>query len=211
MNSPVTLFIAHPEELLLAGFEAIARAHGLDVVGSASDGEGTLSGLRATRPEVALVDCTLPPQGGFGVARAVAEECPGTRVVMLSPTGDENHLARAHAARAVHCVDYRCPGDRLAEVVRRAAAGRTVTAPDPYAVVIAKLAASTATPADAHLSPRERQVLRHVAHGLDNDEIAAALAIGIETVKTHVHKLLAKLGMRDRTQAAVWAVQQRIV
>ena len=95
----------------------------------------------------------------------------------------------------------------IAAAVNLAAAGRRPIAPDPFAVVATKLGAGGSRGPDSHLTPRERQVLRHLAFALDNDEIAVALSIGVETVKTHVHKLLQKMSLRDRTQAAVWAVR----
>jgi len=205
-----TLFIAHAKELIRSGLVALASDHGLRVTGCAADSDSAVCGIVQTNPGVALIDCQLPGDGGFAAARRVAREAPRVRVILMSVTGDANHLARAHAAGAVNCVAKGLGAEELVKAIETAAAGRRPPPTDPFSVIARSLSAPEATPADAHLSPRERQVLRHLAHGLDNDEIAAALSIGIETVKTHVHKLLQKMNLRDRTQAAVWAVRNGV-
>lgn len=209
MHSPPTLFIAHRQELILAGLIAMAGDLGLRVAGIASDAAGCVDGVHATAPGMALVDCLLPGDG-FAAARRLADVAPATRVIVVSPSGDTNHLARARAARAVNCVAEGVSQQRLGEAIATAAAGRLPAPPDPFAVVAARLESSAPCDADAHLTRRERQVLRHLAYGLDNSEIAAALSIGLETVKTHVHKLLRRMELRDRTQAAVWAVKHGV-
>ena len=119
--------------------------------------------------------------------------------------------AFTRAAGAVQCLAQGCSAGELVAAIRHAALGRAPQPPDPFAVVSARLSAPDADGADRHLTLRERQVLRHLAYGLSNDEIGASLGIGLETVKTHVHKLLRKMSMRDRTQVAVWAVKNGLV
>lgn len=206
MHPRPSLFVAHHQELILSGLVAMAGDLGLRVVGIASDTAGLLAGVTATGPAVALVDCQLPGDG-FAAARRLAVTAPKSRVIVISPSGDSNHLARARASHAVNCIAEGVSREALGGAIGTAADGRLPVPPDPFAVVAARLESSAPAGADAHLTRRERQVLRHLAYGLDNSEIAAALSIGLETVKTHVHKLLRRMELRDRTQAAVWAVK----
>lgn len=210
MDSRPTLYIAHSKELIRTGLLALASDNGLRVAGCSGDSKTALAGIKQTRPTVSIIDCHLAGDGGFATARAVADAAPDVRVVMMSVSADGNHLARAHAAGAVNCVPKGLPAAALVKAIEAAAAGRRPSAPDPFAVVVERLEAADPLPAEAHLTRRERQVLRHLAYGLDNNEIASALSIGLETVKTHVHKLLTRMELRDRTQAAVWAVKHGI-
>jgi len=206
MHTRPTLFVAHRKELIRVGLVAMAGELGSRVLGIGADGAETIEGVVRTGPAVALVDCLLPDDG-FAVARRLAAAAPRTRVIMISPGVDENHLARAHAAGAVNCLPKAISLEDFGAAIGMAAGGERPVPPAPFAVVAERLDSAVSTGADAHLTRRERQVLRHLAYGLDNSEIAAALSIGLETVKTHVHKLLRRMELRDRTQAAVWAVK----
>jgi DNA-binding NarL/FixJ family response regulator len=211
MDLQVSLSIAHASDLLRAGLIAIAAGDGIVIAGCYRDAEGAIEGIAASRPAVALIDSALSSTDGFTVARKVLDQIPGIAVVIISPAADTTHLARARAAGAVNCIAESCSALELLATIRNAALGRAPKPPEPFAVVAARLAASGPDGADRHLTLRERQVLRHLAYGLSNDEISAALGIGLETVKTHVHKLLQKMSMRDRTQVAVWAVKNGVV
>ena len=210
MDLQISLSIAHPSDLLRAGLIAIAAGEGIVIAGSHGDAESAIGGITVSRPSVALIDSALPSPDGFRVARQVLDQTPGIGIVIIIPSADTTHLARARAAGAVNCIAESCSAGELLATIRNAALGRAPQPPEPFAVVTARLAASGPDEADRHLTLRERQVLRHLAYGLSNDEIGAALGIGLETVKTHVHKLLRKMSMRDRTQAAVWALRQGI-
>ena len=210
-ESRPTLFIAHAQELLLAGLVAIASDHDLRVSGVASAADVAVTRICDLTPAVAIVDGHLPGGGGFAVAREVSKAAPRVRVILSVADVDDTHRARARAAGAMNCLGENVSARDIVTAVTLAAAGRMPVLPDPFAVVGEKLDARGGRGADAHLTPRERQVLRHLAFALDNDEIAAALSIGVETVKTHVHKLLQKMNLRDRTQAAVWAVRNGVV
>lgn len=205
MLSSTTLFVAHGQELFLAGLVAIATDRGIRLAGVASTADAALAGIRDKRPTVALLDCDLP--GIFAAVRTVSADA---RVLLFTTRGDANQMARAAAAGALNCLSAGDTGESIERAVLQAARGLRPSLPDPFAVVAASLSAADPATVDAHLTVRERQVLRHLAYGFDNDEIAAALAIGVETVKTHVHKLLRKMELRDRTQAAVWAVRHGV-
>jgi len=211
MDLQISLSIAHPSDLLRAGLIAIAAGEGIVIAGSHGDADSAIGGITVSRPSVALIDSALPSPDGFRVARQVLDQTPGIGIVIIIPSADTTHLARARAAGAVNCIAESCSAGELLATIRNAALGRAPQPPEPFAVVTARLAASGPDEADRHLTLRERQVLRHLAYGLSNDEISAALGIGLETVKTHVHKLLRKMSMRDRTQVAVWAVKNGVV
>lgn len=211
MDPQLSLAVAHPCDILRAGLVAIAAGEGFVIAGSHADAAEAIDGIESSRPAVALIDGTFPEPDGFEVARRVIARVPGIGVVITSPSADTTHLARARAAGAINCIAEGCTAAELVETIRAAAAGRAAQLPDPFAVVGARLNASGPDGADSHLTLRERQVLRHLAYGLSNEEIAASLGIGLETVKTHVHKLLRKMAMRDRTQVAVWAVKNHVV
>lgn len=211
MDLQISLAIAHPSDLLRAGLIAIAAGEGIVIAGSYRDAEGAIDGIASSRPAVALIDSALPSPDGFAITRKVLDQTPAVHIVIISPAADTTHLARARAAGAVNCIAESCSAGELLATIRNAALGRAPQPPEPFAVVTARLAASGPDGADRHLTLRERQVLRHLAYGLSNDEISAALGIGLETVKTHVHKLLRKMSMRDRTQVAVWAVKNGVV
>lgn len=212
MDQRISLAVAHSSEILRAGMIAIAASEGFVIAGSLADAQSAIAAIVASSPVVALVDGSFPgPVDGFEVARRVKAGAPGVRIVITSPSADTTHQARARAAGAVNCIPESGTAQELVAAIRSAAAGQATPPGEPFALVGARLAATGADAADRHLTLRERQVLRHLAYGLSNEEIAAALGIGLETVKTHIHKLLRKMSMRDRTQVAVWAVKNGVV
>ena len=212
MDLQISLAVANASEILRAGMIAIAASEGFVIAGSHGDAEGAIAGIVASQPTVALIDAGFSGAiDGFEVAGRVAAGAPGVRVVITSPSADTTHLARARAAGAVNCLPVSCTERELVAAIRIAATAQPLPPHEPFAVVGARLAAASADGADRHLTLRERQVLRHLAYGLSNEEIAGSLGIGLETVKTHIHKLLGKMAMRDRTQVAVWAVKNGVV
>ncbi len=207
----ISLSVAHSSEVLRAGMIAIAASEGFVIAGSHGDAESAIAGIVASNPVVALIDGGFAgPVDGFDVARRVKAGAAGVRLVITSPSADTTHQARARAAGAVNCIPESSTAQELVAAIKNAAADQAPLAHEPFALVGARLVAG-ADGADRHLTLRERQVLRHLAYGLSNDEIAASLGIGLETVKTHIHKLLRKMSMRDRTQVAVWAVKNGVV
>jgi DNA-binding NarL/FixJ family response regulator len=212
MDLQISLSVAHSSEILRAGMVAIAASEGFVIAGSHGDAESAIAGIVASKPSVALIDGGFAsPVDGFEVARRVKAGASGVRLVITSPSADTTHQARARAAGAVNCIPESGTALELVAAIRNAAADQAPLSHEPFALVGASLVATSADGADRHLTLRERQVLRHLAYGLSNDEIAASLGIGLETVKTHIHKLLRKMSMRDRTQVAVWAVKNGVV
>jgi DNA-binding NarL/FixJ family response regulator len=146
------------------------------------------------------------------LVRKLTKALPGTHCVLLSALDNPTYMARAQAAGASNFLLKSVSQKELVTAIQNAAAGKPASGAGPFAKVTASMAARDARAArDAGVTPREEQVLRHIAFGLSNDEIAQSLDISVETVKEHVQKILRKLDVNDRTQAALWAIQNGVV
>lgn len=209
----VRLLIADDHEVVRAGLKSLlAAAPEVQVVGEAADGAEALRLSRRHRPDVALLDVRMPQADGLAVLAQLRAERPATAIVMFSSYDNPTYIGRAMALGAVGYLLKSASGDAIIQAVRRAAAGETLWSSESRRQVSAALATERA-PAeiDAPLTKREAEVLRHMALGLSNKEIAQALEITADTVKEHVQHILKKLALADRTQAAVWAVRMGIV
>jgi DNA-binding NarL/FixJ family response regulator len=195
--------------------EALATLLGvrpeIEVVGEAGDGDGALRQAAALRPDVVLMDLHMPVLDGIAATRRLRVEQPGVRVLALTTFDDDEDVFAALRAGAVGYLLKDVSSDRLVEAVLAAARGESVLQPSVAARVVARVAQ---LPEDAPrrpqplvvpLSDRELEVLRLLADGSSNREIAASLFLAEGTVKNHVTNVLAKLGARDRTQAALRA------
>jgi DNA-binding NarL/FixJ family response regulator len=186
---------------------------GLDVVGEAEDGEQAVSEAERLRPDVILMDLVMPNLDGVGAMRALRERLPGARVIVLTSFADDERLLPAIQAGAAGYLLKNVQPKELARAVRAAHAGEALLDP----VVAARLVEAIAQPSqhaepDAErLTPREREVLELIGGGLSNKRIALELGVSEKTVKAHVGHLLAKLGVADRTQAALYAVRAGLV
>jgi DNA-binding NarL/FixJ family response regulator len=187
---------------------------GIEVVGEAGDGADALRQVRALAPDVVLMDLRMPVLDGIAATRRLREEHPQVRVLALTTFDGDEEVFAALRAGAVGYLLKDTSGDRLAEAVRTAAAGGSTLEPSVAARVVARVAALPEGPVAGQrpgaapavpLSARELEVLRHVAGGLSNREIAAVLHLTEGTVKNHVTSVLTKLDVRDRTQAALRA------
>ena len=184
------------------------QQEGIRVVGEASDGEEALEVVAALRPDVVLMDLLMPRLGGVEATRRLRARFPGVEVVVLTTVADGEAVVGAIAAGATGYLLKDARGEALATAVRSAAEGRVELSPE----AARRLATAMRPPRDAQpLTPRERTVLALVADGLANKEIAARLHISEKTVKAHVTRVLDKLGVRSRTQAALLAVRSGAV
>jgi DNA-binding NarL/FixJ family response regulator len=212
MPTSITLLIACPKELIRAGLRAMLAKTGIKVIGEAKDAASTLTFIKKHKPHVMLVDAALPGGDAFDLLKDLQKNVPGTKFIVLSAIDSPTYMARAKASGASDFLLERVSEKELVTAIENAAAGKAVSGPGPFARITASMTARNAPAArDAGVTPREEQVLRHVALGLSNDEIARSLEISVETVKEHVQNLLRKLALKDRTQAAVWAVKSRLV
>jgi DNA-binding NarL/FixJ family response regulator len=211
----ITVVVADDQRLLRTGFRVILDAEpDITVVGEAADGRSAIDVVRRRRPDVVLMDIRMPELDGLTAAeQLLADPDVGTAVVMLTTFDLDEYIYEALRIGASGFLLKDTPSDRLLDAVRVAAAGEALLAPSITRRLIAKFThaarpAPGAVPAElADLTARELDVLRLVADGLSNTEIAARLVLGENTVKTHVAHVLAKLGLRDRVQAVVLAYQ----
>jgi DNA-binding NarL/FixJ family response regulator len=182
------------------------------VVGEAANGAEAIERVAALRPDVVLMDLRMPVLDGMGAARRLRVEHPDVRVLALTTFDDDEDVFAALRAGAVGYLLKDVSGDRLVEALLAAARGESVLQPSVAAKVVARFAqlpqedpTPRPQPLVVPLSDRELEVLRLLADGSSNREIAAALFLAEGTVKNHVTNVLAKLGARDRTQAALRA------
>jgi DNA-binding NarL/FixJ family response regulator len=213
----IRVLVADDQAMVRAGFAALLGAQpDIEVVGQAEDGAQAVAIAAATRPDVVLMDVRMPMLDGIAATRRVVAECPGTRVVVLTTFDVDDYVLDAIRAGASGFLTKDAPPDDLVAAVRVVARGDALLAPSVTRRLIERLAAApepaAASPsALAELTQREREVLVEVARGRSNQEIASALVIAEQTVKTHVSRVLGKLGLRDRAQAVVAAYESGLV
>jgi DNA-binding NarL/FixJ family response regulator len=179
------------------------------VVGAASSGAEAVRLARRHRPDVVLLDVRLGDEDGLDAIGPLRAAAPGVRVLILSAFDNPTYIARAASAGAHDYLSKTIGRTALIEAVANAARGTIPSREGALRKVSAAIANSDLPAgADVPLTPRETQVLRSLAMGLSNREIAATFGISVETVKEHVQKLLRKTALADRTQAAVWAIRR---
>jgi NarL family two-component system response regulator LiaR len=190
----------------------LEQEDGIEVVGECADGEGAIQAVRTLEPTVVLLDLFLPGQDGISVLAQIKQDRPATEVLMLTSSSDDEHLLAAVRAGALAYLPKTAGVDQVVTSVRAAARGESVLEPRIAARLVREVRQASARrrPLD-QLSSRELEVLAALARGRSNRQIARGLAISEETVKAHVSSILAKLQLADRTQAAIFGLQQRLV
>ncbi|MFE4971527.1 response regulator [Kitasatospora sp. NPDC056651] len=217
MNGPggdVTLLIADDDPITRSGLGTLLGAQqGIEVVGRAADGVEAVTQARILRPDVVLMDVRMPRRNGIEATRELLREHDDPpRVVVITTFENDGYVTAALSAGASGFVLKRLPVPQIAEAVRVVAAGEAVLFPAALRRMVAArpLDSAEALPR-AGLTGREEGVLRLMATGLSNPEIAQSLAVSLETVKTHVGNVLAKLGAQNRTHAVVIAYESGLV
>jgi len=206
----IQVLIADDHELVRRGLrQTIAAEADMQLAGEARTGREAVELAAATRPDVALLDVQMPVLDGIAAAAEIHAAQPGVAVVMLTSFGSDAQLHAALRAGVTGYLLKDISGDELVAAIRGAAAGQ----PQMHPTILRRLMAQMPAPADplAALSDREREVLCLIAGGLSNKEIGAALALAEVTVKGYVSTMLSKLGVLDRTQAALLAVRYGLV
>lgn len=207
---PVRLLIADDHAVVRAGLKSLlGDIRDIQIIAEAADGLEVIRLARRHRPDVVLLDVRMPGSDGLTVLTQLRTELPSMPVVMFSAYDNPTYIARALALGAVGYLTKSASRDEIAAAVRQAGTGATLWSREGLRRVSGALSTSrTAIDLEVPLTKRESEVLKQLALGLSNKEIAQALTISYETVKEHVQHILRKLSVADRTQAAVWAVRK---
>jgi DNA-binding NarL/FixJ family response regulator len=213
----IRVLIADDQSLVRAGFRLVLENHDdIEVVGEASNGHEAVHGTSRLEPDVVLMDIRMPELDGIAATAQIAERHPAARVLVLTTYDLDEYVYDALQAGASGFLLKDTPPEQLASGIRAVAAGDALLAPTVTRRLIEEFArvgpASRARPDGLdELTPRELEVLRLLARGMSNAEIAAHFVLGETTVKTHVAHVLNKLGLRDRVQAVVLAYESGLV
>jgi DNA-binding NarL/FixJ family response regulator len=208
----IRVVVADDQQMVRAGFRLLLdRVADIEVAGEAENGEQAVTLTAALAPDIVLMDIRMPGTDGLEATRRILErEADPPKVIVLTTFDLDEYVFAAMRLGASGFLLKSSPPERLVHAIRAVAAGDAMLDPAVTRRVIERFAGRpepTHTPELASLTDREQEVLTQVARGLSNAEIAAALFISEATVKTHVARLLAKLGLRDRVQAVVYAHQ----
>ncbi len=205
------IVIVDDDPLVRMGLRAILSSEpGWEVVAEAGDGEQALAAVREHVPDVVLMDVRMPTMDGLEATRAITAEGLAGAVLVLTTFEVDEYVFEAMRAGAAGFVLKRVPPTELIEAVRIVAAGESLLFPASTRAVIERFAAAEGVEMP-ELTEREQVVLRELARGRSNQEIASGLFVSVETVKSHVASILMKLGVRDRTQAVIVAYESGFV
>jgi len=220
-TQPVRIVVADDHQVVRTGFAALLDTQpDFTVLGSASDGAEAVRLSRELRPDVVLMDVRMPGTDGIEATRQLTGDADGPQVIILTTFDLDEFVYDALRAGASGFLLKDVTAERLFDAVRVVAAGEALLAPAVTRRLISEFAKLRPKAADrpeslaaaiGELTPRETEVLRLLAEGLSNPEIAARLVVTEETVKTHVSRILHKLGLRHRTQAVVLAYESGLV
>jgi DNA-binding NarL/FixJ family response regulator len=208
--------VADDQELVRTGLQLVLQARGCEVVGTASDGREAVDVVRRTRPDVVLMDIRMPVLDGIAATRELTAAGVPTKVLVLTTYDLDRYVYDALAAGAAGFLLKATPPERLVEGIRAVCAGESLLAPSLTRRLIQEYLRHPPPSDDGQallkaLTEREREVLVLMARGLSNDQIAAGLVISQATVKTHINRVLAKLGATSRVQAVVLAYETGLV
>jgi NarL family two-component system response regulator LiaR len=205
----IRVLIVDDHEVVRQGLRfVLGQEDGIEVVGECADGAHALAAIPALRPDVVLLDMVMPGMDGLAVLRELAG---GPAVIVLASFLDDERVIEAVRLGALSYLSKTTAVDRVVEAVRAAAVGGSVLEAGTAALLIERVRQDRRRNPMDLLTPREHEVLAELARGRSNAEIARSLRLGRETVKTHVSSILAKLGLADRTQAAIFGLQQGLI
>jgi DNA-binding NarL/FixJ family response regulator len=215
--SPVRVLLVDDDDLMRAGLRSVLSSDAsIEVVGEAGDGRTGLERVRELRPDLVLMDVRMPNVDGIAATRELLAVRPDVKVVILTTFEEDDYIFGALSAGASGFLLKRTSPEELIAAIHTVAAGDSLLSPAVTRRVIERMARQpTVDPSSSGrldvLTPREREVLELMARGLSNGEIAAALVVEESTVKTHVRRVLMKLGLRDRVQAVISAYESGLV
>ncbi|HET9200548.1 MAG TPA: response regulator transcription factor [Dehalococcoidia bacterium] len=213
MTDKISIFIADDHGIVRQGLrDYIALQDDMEVVGDAANGEQAVIRIQDHTPDVVLMDLVMPGMDGIEATRRVREMSPATRVIILTSFAEEEQVFEAIKAGASGYLMKDVKPEELAKAIRGVQAGEPMLHPEIARLMMRELQRDNEQPRlHDQLTEREMEVLRCIARGMSNKEIAAELVISEKTVKTHVSNVLQKLHLADRTQAAIYAMQRKLV
>ncbi len=209
----VRVIIADDHKIVREGVRAILERAGFEVVAEAASGREVVEQVNTHHPDVVLLDIRMPDGDGLQALETIKASHPDVRVIMLTTYANPGYLARAVTAGAAGYLTKEADPDQIVRAIRAAMSGEQLLDYELLQMALRNVAAQTPslTPADADLieplTEQEKTILRLIVAGLSNEEIGRTLSITVNTVKTHIRHIFQKLGVSDRTQAAVWAVR----
>ncbi|MBC20298.1 MAG: DNA-binding response regulator [Planctomycetaceae bacterium] len=207
----ISVLVADDHPMVRSGLDELFSGTEISVIAVAGNTKDTVAETMACKPDVVLLDVRMNEDSGLDALEEIKQIQPQTPVVILSTYDNPTYVARAHALGASDYITKETSRDNLVRVVAAAANGESPIDIGLLYDIAAILESKKGAGDDVALTNRESQVLRHIALGLSNREIANSLSISIETVKEHVQNILRKIRVSDRTQAAVWAVRRNLV
>jgi DNA-binding NarL/FixJ family response regulator len=217
MSTPLRAVIADDQALVRTGFGMILTADGIEVVAEAANGAEAVSAVRRTRPDLVLMDIRMPQMDGIEATRQIlGSGADGTRVIILTTYDLDHYVYAALTAGASGFLLKDVSPEHLIAAVRLVQSGDALLAPTITRRLIERFARRDEAHASRHrdlsqLTPRELEVLRLLATGLSNAELADRLTLSATTVKTHIARILSKLSLRDRVQAVVFAYETGLI
>lgn len=208
----ISLLVADDHQVVRLGLKNILEGTGVVVIAEATSGEEVLQKVATEKPDVVLMDVRMPKGDGLHVLGRLKLDYPELPIILFSSYDNPTYIARAVALGAAAYVLKHDTRERLLETIQLAVRGESAWTREELRRVTGALATPrVVSDVEVPLTQRESEVLRQLANGLTNKEIALALGISYETVKEHVQHILRKIGVSDRTQAAVWAVRKGLV
>ena len=210
----IRVVLVDDHTMLRHGLRQTLRERGFDVVGEASNGRSGAQLVLELDPDVVVMDLDMPQMNGIEATRAIVESAPGTRVLMLTISTEDDDVLDALAAGACGYLLKTAPPEDIVRAIEAAHAGDSTISSQVATRLAARVrdaAGRPAPPPPSPLTPRELEILRLIVDGRENSEIAEILVISPGTAKNHVAHVLDKLGMQNRVQAAVYAVRSGLV
>jgi DNA-binding NarL/FixJ family response regulator len=214
--APARVLLVDDDDLMRAGLRSVLSSDDtIEVVGEAGDGRQALGSVRELRPDLVLMDIRMPDLDGISATREVLDAAPDVKVVVLTTFEDDDYIFDALSAGASGFLLKRTKPEELIAAIHTVADGDSLLSPSVTRRVIDRMATQPVSGLSGArleaLTPREREVLELVGRGLSNREIAETFVIEESTVKTHVKRILMKLGLRDRVQAVILAYETGVI